>query len=68
MALARFIWREVSPDAQRHMFWGPDVFSALLERPNGFSMRDYWSRMTFGLLNLEFVIPRIMLLAPPQAF
>ncbi|MET7395858.1 hypothetical protein ABZS66_20420 [Dactylosporangium sp. NPDC005572] len=59
MALARFMWREVSPDAQRHMFWGPGVFSALLERPNGFSMRDYWSRMTFGLLNLEFVIPRI---------
>jgi hypothetical protein len=59
IAVQKYLWSEVSQDAQSNLPWGPTVFDVLLSDGNGFSMRDYWSRTTFGLFELEFTVGRL---------
>ncbi|WP_329419989.1 hypothetical protein [Streptomyces sp. NBC_01268] len=52
----RFTWRTPSPDAPASTVWGSAFFDALCGRPDGWSLRDYWARSTFGLLDLQFTL------------
>jgi hypothetical protein len=39
---------------QPHATWPDDFFHEVFQSNNGWSIRDYWSRASFGLLQLEF--------------
>jgi hypothetical protein len=52
--IPRFMWQTVSPDATGSLIWPTAFFDAIFRAPNGWSVRDYWSRVTFGLLDLRF--------------
>src|SRR5688572_19795344 len=63
--IPRFLWRVVSPDATGSspalvalhpggIHWDTPFFSELFQGRNGWSIRDYWLRATFGLLDLQF--------------
>jgi hypothetical protein len=56
VAVLRFLWApgpEV-PGALPHLTWPDNLFHELFQASNGWSLRDYWLRSSFGLLQLEF--------------
>ena len=56
VAVLRFYWAggPIPPDALPHPTWPDDFYFQLFQASNGWSIRDYWLRTTFGLLQLEF--------------
>lgn len=56
VAVLRFLWAPgpVPVDAKPHLQWPDELLRELFQASNGWSLRDYWLRSTFGLLQLEF--------------
>jgi hypothetical protein len=56
VAVLRFLWAPGPPvpDEQAHATWPDELFHEVFQNGNGWSIRDYWLRSSFGLLQLEF--------------
>lgn len=56
IAVLRLLWAPGPqvPDEKPHLQWPDEFFFELFQASNGWSLRDYWHRASFGLLQLEF--------------
>lgn len=55
VAILRYEWRKPDPNAWAQFpKWDDWAFEEIFERSNGWSMSDYWSRATLGLIRLSF--------------
>jgi hypothetical protein len=56
VAVLRLLWAPGPPvpDEKPHLQWPDDLFHEMFQAENGWSLRDYWRRASFGLLDLEF--------------
>ena len=56
VAVLRLLWAPGPPraDEEPHLQWPDELFHELFQASNGWSLRDYWRRASFGLLDLEF--------------
>ena len=64
ICVLRYRWQTPRPGPKfqnrihprRGSLWPDNFMYELLEAHNGWSLRDYWYRSTFGLIDLEFVV------------
>ncbi|MCW2848433.1 MAG: hypothetical protein JWR90_2407 [Marmoricola sp.] len=56
VAVLRLLWAPGPPvaDESPQLQWSDEFFHEVFQASNGWSLRDYWLRASFGLLQLEF--------------
>ncbi|GAB2982424.1 hypothetical protein GCM10027184_36770 [Saccharothrix stipae] len=54
--IVRGLWSPPQAGSASSWPWPTSFCRAVFQDPNGWSVRDYWLRSTFGLLNLQFDI------------
>lgn len=56
VAVLRLLWAPgpAVADAKPHLQWPEEFFHELFQASNGWSLRDYWLRSSFGLLQVDF--------------
>src|SRR6266704_7102384 len=62
VAVLRFLWAPGPPvpDQMPHLMWPQQLYDVIFWSPNGWSLRDYWQRVTFGLMDLQFDLDNVV--------